>query len=52
MMTLTYLGGSWSYSKQAGVMYRDTDESPDYIYDYVASLKEIRTHYLNNEIVS
>lgn len=34
-------GGSWTYATQAGVTYRDTDETPTITYDTVASLKNI-----------
>ena len=38
MTTIPYLGGSWTFGTQAGIAYRDTDESPSAgSLDYVAS---------------
>ena len=40
MVTLVYHGGSWSYDIQAGVTYRDTDETPTITYDFVAPVQK------------
>ena len=37
MVTLTYLGESWSYSTRTGLMRRDVDASPAAVWDIVAS---------------
>ena len=51
MVALTYLGGSWVVSSQAGMVYRDLDDSPSNVSVYVASKKDIRTPPVTDEVL-
>ena len=39
-ITIMYHGGGWSFDIQAGVAYRDTDETPTTAYDFVVFVQK------------